>query len=102
MDNETSTGRRVVLAGLGVVFFGVDQVQSLLTRATERGQVMEEDAQNLLADASERSTKVVSSALASVLNRLPGVRVAYLPPSEQPGKRADAPAAPAESPNGQR
>lgn len=77
-------GRHVVLAGLGVVFFGVDQAQSLFTRATERGQVMEEDMQHRLAFASERSTEAISSTLASIVNRLPGVRNAYKPVPHEP------------------
>ena len=91
-------GRRVVLAGLGVILFSVDQVQSLVVRATERGQMIEEDVQHKLAEASERSTAAVSSTLASLLNHLPGVRVTYKPLPDQPPKQDDAPAASAKTP----
>ena len=94
-------GRRVVLAGLGVILFGVDQVQSLVVHATERGQMIEEDVQHKIADASERSTAAVSSTLASLLNHLPGVRVTYKPLPAQPPKQDDAPAASAKTPNSQ-
>lgn len=77
-------GRRVALAGLGVIFIGVDQVQGLFVRATKRGQLMEADMQREFAAASERSTEAMSTGLASLLNRFPGVRIAYKPPPDQP------------------
>ena len=91
-------GRRMALAGLGIFSFGVDQLLSLFARATERGQMLEKDMQHKLADASEHSTETVSSTLASILNHLPGVRVAYQPPLVQPAQQDAAPAA---TPDGQ-
>jgi hypothetical protein len=81
------------MAGIGVVSFGVDQILSLFAHATERGQIMEEDMQHKLTSASERSTEAVSSTLASMLNHLPGVRVAYKPLANQPAQPDSAPAA---------
>jgi hypothetical protein len=85
------------LAGLGIVSFGVDQIQSLFARATERGQTMEEDMQHKLEGASERSTEAVSSTLASILNHLPGVRVAYKPLPSQPAQQDSASVAASDS-----
>jgi hypothetical protein len=89
-------GHRVVRTSVGTVFLGVDQVTALFQRAAERGEKVEIDVQqsvdalrqratqtasNARSEASTRSTAAVSSGVASLLNKLPGVSIVYKAPS---------------------
>lgn len=89
-------GHRVVRTSIGTVFLGVDQVTALFQRAAERGEIVEIDVQqtvdglrqratqtasNVRSGATTRSTAAVSSRVASLLNKLPGMSIAYKAPS---------------------
>ena len=79
--NAFLLGRQVVLTGVGMAFLGVDQVQVLINQAVERGEVAEGDAQQTIDGLRRRvadgTTSAVSSELAALLNKLPGVSIAY-------------------------
>ena len=79
--NAFLLGRQVVLTGVGMAFLGVDQVQVLLQQAVERGEVAQGDAQQTIDGlrhrVAEGTTSAVSSELAALLNKLPGVSIAY-------------------------
>ena len=84
--NAFIVGRQVVLTGVGVAFLGADQIQTLLQQAVERGEVAETEAQQtidgLRRQLAEGTSSAISSPLASLLNKLPGVSIAYKSPAE--------------------
>ncbi len=77
-------GRQVVLVSLGLTVLGVEHVQALFQQAVARGEVAESDAQQMLDDLqrqlAEGTTSHISSGLAGLLNKLPGVNIAYKAP----------------------
>ena len=77
-------GRQVVLVSLGLTVLGVEQIQALFQQAVTRGEVAESDAQQMLDDLqrqlAEGTTSHISSGLAGLLNKLPGVNIAYKAP----------------------
>ena len=83
--NAFLLGRQVVLTGVGLAFLGADQVQALLRQAVERGEVAESDVQQtvdgLRRQLAEGTTSVISPQVAALLNKLPGVSIAYQPPA---------------------
>jgi hypothetical protein len=98
-------GRRVVLVGVGTVALGVDQVQSLLQHAVERGELVQNDTQQRVdglhsritgeveavkKGTGERLTTTVSSGVASLLNHLPGVKVVAAPVEAETRNAGDA------------
>ena len=89
-------GRQVALASLGLTVLGVEQIQALLTRSVERGEVLESDAEQMLdalrRRAAEGTTANISSRLSTLLNRVPGVSMVYQAPM-QPATPTDTPAA---------
>lgn len=84
--NAFLLGRQIVLTGIGLTFLGVDQLQALIQRAMERGEIAEKDIQsrttNIRRNAIDDTTSAISTNLASVLNRIPGVSVSYRPESK--------------------
>jgi polyhydroxyalkanoate synthesis regulator phasin len=84
--NAFIVGRQVVLTGVGVAFLGADQIHTLLQQAVERGEVAETEAQQtidgLRRQLAEGTSSAISSPLASLLNKLPGVSIAYKSPAE--------------------
>lgn len=108
-------GHRLVLASVGAVLLGLDQVHALVQTAAERGEQAEADMQQMAGDLRERmvnvgetartgvatrTTAAVSSGVASLLNHLPAVSVTYKAPSpagqvEVPGQAVSVPDAPA-------
>jgi hypothetical protein len=94
--NAFLLGRQVVLTGVGMAFLGVDQVQALLKQAVERGEVAESDVQQTVEELRHRlaegTTSAVSSELATLLNKLPGVSIAYkgsAAPAQEPAAASD-------------
>lgn len=83
--NAFLLGRQVVLTGVGMAFLGVDQIQALFQQAVERGEVAESDAQQTIArlrrQLGESTTSKISSPLAALLNKVPGVSIAYQAPA---------------------
>ena len=86
--NAFLLGRQVVLVSLGLAALTVEQSHALLQQAVTRGEVVESDAQQVIEDLrrqlAEGTTSHISSGLAGLLNKLPGVNIAY--------KASDAPA----------
>ncbi len=82
--NGFLVGRQVVLVSLGLTVLGVEHVQALFQQAVARGEVVESDAQQMLDDLqrqlAEGTTSHISSGLAGLLNKLPGVNIAYKAP----------------------
>lgn len=98
-------GRRVVRFGVGVVTLGIDQVGAAFQRVVDRGEQVETSVRASVSHTGERATAAVSSRLAAVLNKAPGVRLTYRAPkgAAQPGPEAgvmDAAPAPL-APNGE-
>lgn len=79
--NAFVLGRQVVLVSIGLTVLGIEQVQALLRQAVERGEVVESDAQQLIDSKrrhlAEGTTANISSRLAGLLNKVPGVSIAY-------------------------
>mgnify|MGYP003381099601 CR=1 FL=1 len=90
-------GRQVVLVSLGLTVLGVEHVQALFQQAVTRGEVVESDAQQMLDDLqrqlAEGTTSHISSGLAGLLNKLPGVNIAYKAPDAPAQSEGDAPSA---------
>mgnify|MGYP003386563388 CR=1 FL=1 len=84
--NAFLLGRQVVLTGVGMTCLGIEQVQALFQQAVTRGEVVESDAQQMIEDLqrqlSEGTTSHISSGLADLLNKVPGVNIAYKAQSE--------------------
>ena len=82
--NAFLLGRQVALVSLGITFLGIEQIQTLFQQAVDRGEVVESDAQQKLnalhRQLSEGTTSHISSGLAGLLNKLPGVNIAYKAP----------------------
>jgi len=80
-------GRQCVLIGLGLTFMAADQLQAFAERAIERGETAQNDMQQRLGKAHQEvvdgATAAVSTRLSALLNKAPGVSVAYQPPAEQ-------------------
>jgi hypothetical protein len=98
-------GHRVILAGIGALSMGIDQVQSLFESAVERGERAEADmhqrvdevrgqvtkaAETARVETSTRTSKAVSSGLSSLLNKLPAVSITYKAPADGPAVPGDA------------
>lgn len=81
--NAFLLGRRIVLTGIGLAFLGVDQIQAIVQHAVERGEIAEKDIQTRATDMRRNvvdgTTSAISTNVASVLNRIPGISVAYRP-----------------------
>ena len=94
--NAYTFGRKAVLVGLGATFLVTDQVRAILQRAIERGELVERDSQRkaheLQQKASDGTSKVMSSGLASVLNKAPGVNLTYDAPAQTEMPQGDLPA----------
>jgi len=79
--NAFLLGRQVVLVSLGLTLLGVEQIQALLQQAAERGEAMENDVRDMLDtrrhQLAEGTTANISSRLAGLLNKIPGVRITY-------------------------
>jgi hypothetical protein len=90
-------GRQVVLVGLGMTFLGIEQAQAIFQQAVDRGEVVESDAQKMLDDLhrqlADGTTSHISSGLAGLLNKLPGVNIAYKAPDAPAPSVGDAPPA---------
>lgn len=80
-------GRQFALIGLGLTFMAADQIKACAQRAIERGEIAQHNAQQRLEKAHHEvvdgTTAAVSTRLAAVLNKAPGVSVAYQPPTEK-------------------
>ena len=90
-------GRQVVLVGLGMTFLGIEQAQALFQQAVDRGEVVESDAQQMLEELQRQladgTTSHISSGLAGLLNKLPGVNIAYKAPDAPAQSEGGAPPA---------
>ena len=79
--NAFLLGRQAVLVSLGLTVMGVEQVQAMLQHASDRGSVVQSDAQKMIDDLrrqiEEGTTSNISSRLAALLNKVPGVSIAY-------------------------
>ena len=79
--NAFLLGRQVVLVSLGLTALGVEQTHALLQQAVTRGEVVESDAQQTITrlrqQLGEGTTSAISSGLAGLFNKVPGVRIAY-------------------------
>lgn len=88
-------GRQVVLVSLGLTVLGVEQVQALFQQAVARGERAESDARQMLDDLrhqlAQGTTSHISSGLAGLLNKLPGVNIAYKAPDAPVQSEGDAP-----------
>jgi hypothetical protein len=88
---------RAILTSLGTVSLSIEQVQSIFDRAAERGEQVETDTHRAIggmrkrvtegaasarSSASTRTAAAVSSSMASLLNKLPGVSLTYRGPAE--------------------
>ena len=80
-------GRQCVLIGLGLTFMAADQLQAFAQQAIERGEIAETDVQQRLGkvhhEVADGATAAVSTRLSALLNKAPGVNVAYQPPAKQ-------------------
>ncbi len=80
-------GRQCVLIGLGLTFMAADQIQGFAQQAIERGEIAENDIQKQLGkvhhEVVDGATSAVSTRLSALLNKAPGVSIAYQPPAEQ-------------------
>ena len=80
-------GRQCVLIGLGLTFMAADQLQAFAQQAIERGEIAETDVQQRLGkvhhEVVDGATAAVSTRLSALLNKAPGVNVAYQPPAKQ-------------------
>ena len=92
--NAFLLGRQVVLTGVGLTFLGIDQVQALMEQAVKRGAVAESDVQKtadtLRRQLAEGTTSSISSRLAALLNRVPGVSIDYKGPAATASAGQDA------------
>lgn len=79
--NAFLLGRQVALVSLGLTVLGVEQIQTVFRQAAERGEVLESDAQRMIDtkrhQLAEGTTANISSRLAGLLNKVPGVSIAY-------------------------
>ncbi len=89
-------GRQCVLIGLGLTFMAADRLQAVAQQAIERGEIAENDVQQRLGkvhhEVVDGATAAVSTRLSALLNKAPGVSVAYQPPAEpSPPASSEAP-----------
>lgn len=81
-------GRQCALIGLGLTFMAADQIQAFAQQAIERGEIAENEVNERLGkvhhDLVDGATATVSTRLSALLNKAPGVSVAYQPPAEPP------------------
>ena len=100
--NGFLVGRQVVLVSLGLTVLGVEHVQALFQQAVARGEVVESDAQQMLDDLqrqlAEGTTSHISSGLAGLLNKVPGVNIAYKAPDAPAQSEEDATSAAQKAP----
>lgn len=79
--NAFLLGRQVVLVSLGLTALGVEQTHALCQQAVARGEKMESNAQQTITrlrqQLGEGTTSAISSPLAALFNKVPGVRIAY-------------------------
>lgn len=79
-------GRQCVLIGLGLTFMAADRLQAVAQQAIERGEIAENDVQQRLGKVHhgvvDGATAAVSTRLSALLNKAPGVSVAYQSPAE--------------------
>jgi polyhydroxyalkanoate synthesis regulator phasin len=68
------TVRKIVLAGIGAVGLAQDEVENLIERLVERGEIAEKDARKLLREVSEKRGKTAERAwdkqIEAVLDRM--------------------------------
>jgi hypothetical protein len=84
--NAFDLGRRVLLTSLGMAVLGSDELQTLFQRSVERGEQVQHDAQKTISglgrQAADGTTSAISSRVAALLNKLPGVSITYKVPAE--------------------
>lgn len=80
-------GRQCALIGLGLTFMAADQLQAFAQQAIERGEIAQSNLHQRLDKAHHEvtsgATAAVSTRLSALLNKAPGVSVAYQPPADQ-------------------
>lgn len=85
--NAFLLGRWVVLTGVGMTCLGIEEVQALIQQAVTRGEVVKSDAEHMTDDwrrqLGDGMTAQISSGLAGLLNKVPGVSIAYKAPDGQ-------------------
>ena len=100
--NAFLLGRQVVLTGVGMTCLGIEQVQALFQQAVTRGEVVESDAQQMIEDLrrqlADGTTSQISSGLAGLLNKVPGVNIAYKAPDAPAQSEEDATSAAQKAP----
>ena len=81
---------------------GVEHVQALFQQAVTRGEVVESDAQQMIEDLrrqlADGTTSQISSGLAGLLNKVPGVNIAYKAPDAPAQSEEDATSAAQKAP----
>ena len=79
--NAFLLGRQVALVSIGLTVLSIEHIQALFQQAVDRGEVAEGDAQQMIEDLqrqlAEGTTSHISTGLAELLNKLPGVNIAY-------------------------
>ena len=100
--NAFLLGRQVVLTGVGMTCLGIEQVQALFQQAVTRGEVVESDTQQMIEDLrrqlADGTTSQFSSGLAGLLNKVPGVNIAYKAPDAPAQSEEDATSAAQKAP----
>ena len=100
--NAFLLGRQVVLTGVGMTCLGIEQVQALFQQAVTRGEVVGSDAQQMIEDLrrqlADGTTSHISSGLAGLLNKVPGVNIAYKAPDAPAQSEEDATSAAQKAP----
>ena len=100
--NAFLLGRQVVLTGVGMTCLGIEQVQALFQQAVTRGEVVESDAQQMIEDLrrqlADGTTSQISSGLAGLLNKVPGVNIVYKAPDAPAQSEEDATSAAQKAP----
>lgn len=103
--NVIMAGQQLMRAGLGLALLSKDELQALLSRASERGEIGEEDARKALdalrqrsleqaqaldesrVEMTEKASMALSDSLATILRtlKLPGITLPGTPstPAEQ-------------------
>ena len=84
-----------VLVSLGMTCLGIEQVQALCQQAAARGEGVESEVQRqfdtLQRQLAEGTTAQVSTRLAALLNKAPGVSVVYRAKPAAPASQEDKP-----------
>jgi hypothetical protein len=80
-------GRQCALIGLGLTFMAADQLHAFAQHAIDRGEIAQGNLQQRLDkvhhEVVDGATAAVSTRLSALLNKAPGVSVAYQPTAEQ-------------------